>query len=411
MKFIRLLGLLAIPLAIASCQKEFVSEESTMPPRTEARSVSKSKTLSPEELATIKTRLENFIATHKISDNIKLPDGRGDGNNNQSILKNNFDYLQWKKVADRAINPGDYLCSSTNFNDWVDNSIDDWDFIDYLNWYFFGDLPMYEALYFDNEEGGDYYGVNDEYYYRVEGTLSDLKKFWNKYPVRIQAVDMHGDLYDNIRYLTFVIQYLYGISPGNALDFATDLRAYFGQPQFDNYNHPLFSLNAFAFYGNEEYIPGFESILGPLANKIVMGDGILMGIKGIGFDDVGCEAIMGHEFAHQIQYKMNYFGPNSPEGTRRTELMADAFSAYYLTHNKGKGMKGNRVSHFFEVFYNIGDCSFSSSGHHGTPNQRKKAAEWGYNLAQNTRGRVLKVEQVFALFEAALPGIVAPDAS
>lgn len=275
---------------------------------------------------------------------------------------------------------------------------------------YWGDLPTYEALYFDNDEGGDYYGVNGEYEFRVENTLRDLKRFWNKHPRDIQAVDFHGDLYDNTRYLTFIIQHLYGYDYVDALDIAEALKSYFGQPQFDNYNHPLFSLNAFAFNGNYEYIPGFESILGPIANKIAMGDGILMGIKAIGFDDVGCEAIMGHEFAHQIQFKMNYFGSNTPEGTRRTELMADAFSAYYLTHNKGKGMKGNRVAHFFEVFYNIGDCSFGSSGHHGTPNQRRKAAEWGNNLAENTRGRVLKVEQVYALFEAALPGILAPDA-
>ena len=60
--------------------------------------------------------------------------------------------------------------------------------------------------------------------------------------------------------------------------------------------------------------------------------------------------------------------------TRYTELMADAYSAYYLTHKRGAAMNRHRVAGFLEVFYQIGDCAYTNNGHHGTPNQRMNAA-------------------------------------
>ena len=56
----------------------------------------------------------------------------------------------------------------------------------------------------------------------------------------------------------------------------------------------------------------------------------------------------------------------------------------------------------------MGDCSFDSPGHHGTPLQRQRAADWGADLASAARPRsyVLPAAEVVAQFEKALPGII-----
>ena len=99
---------------------------------------------------------------------------------------------------------------------------------------------------------------------------------------------------------------------------------------------------------------------------------------------------------------------DGPEATRRTELMADAYSAYYLSHARGAAMQWKRVQQFLQVFFNIGDCSFTSDGHHGTPAQRIAAANWGYNLANNAQkqGHIMTSQEFAALFEVQLPKLV-----
>lgn len=65
----------------------------------------------------------------------------------------------------------------------------------------------------------------------------------------------------------------------------------------------------------------------------------------------------------------------------------------------------------FIVFYAIGDCAFNDPGHHGTPNQRMKSAEFGYSVASDAQkqGKILSSSDFIALFYAALPSITAPD--
>jgi hypothetical protein len=152
--------------------------------------------------------------------------------------------------------------------------------------------------------------------------------------------------------------------------------------------------------------------------KIVMGDGIMAGYEVLGFGGVAPQAIYAHEFAHHIQFQNGYFDDpyategDPPEQTRYTELMADAMSAYYLTHKRGATLNRHRVAEFMEVFFQIGDCAFTSAGHHGTPNQRMAAARFGFDLADEAlaQGHILTAAQVHALFVEAYPDIIAPDA-
>jgi hypothetical protein len=59
-----------------------------------------------------------------------------------------------------------------------------------------------------------------------------------------------------------------------------------------------------------------------------------------------------------------------------------------------------------------GDCAFFSPGHHGTPNQRMRAAQLGFDVAHQARkqGHILTSEQFHDLFVDAYLHIVAPDA-
>ena len=150
-------------------------------------------------------------------------------------------------------------------------------------------------------------------------------------------------------------------------------------------------------------------------SKIVMGDGIQKAYFDLDLGDVATQAILSHEYGHQVQFANPALVPfdNTPESTRNTELMADALSAYYLTNKRGAAMNWHRVQDFLVVFYSIGDCAFSSPGHHGTPNQRMKSAEFGYSVASNAQkqGKIMSSSEFITLFYAALPGILAPDAN
>ncbi len=74
-------------------------------------------------------------------------------------------------------------------------------------------------------------------------------------------------------------------------------------------------------------------------------------------------------------------------------------------------MNWHRVKDFLSVFYAIGDCDFSQASHHGTPNQRMKAAKFGNDVANNAQnqGHILSSQQCIARFLAAYLGIIAPD--
>ena len=58
-------------------------------------------------------------------------------------------------------------------------------------------------------------------------------------------------------------------------------------------------------------------------------------------------------------------------------------------------------------------ASFDSNGHHGTPNQRERAGQWGVDLAEanSPASYVIDAAVLAELFDEALAEIVAPDAA
>ena len=197
---------------------------------------------------------------------------------------------------------------------------------------------------------------------------------------------------------------LYGYSQADAEVWADLLQSLLDAiPQYRNGDHPLFTFNAFA-QGKFFYPP-----VGVIPDKIVVGDGLLEGLNHLGFGDVAPQAIYAHEFGHQIQNQLGLAGNIlTPEASRRVELMADAFAAYYLSHARGSSMQWKRVQQFLQVFFNMGDCGFSSTGHHGTPAQRSAAAEWGYQVVDKAKkqGHILPAKDFAAMFEDQLPALV-----
>ncbi|OIJ87893.1 hypothetical protein [Streptomyces colonosanans] len=149
----------------------------------------------------------------------------------------------------------------------------------------------------------------------------------------------------------------------------------------------VFDADSFAYSEKDDPEP-----LG-ISDRIIMGDGILQGMTAVGLGDVAPRGILGHEFGHHVQYQGNLFESDlrGPEATRRTELMADALGTYYLTHARGESLNAARVLKSEKSFYQVGDCSFTSSGHHGTPNQRFNSSSWAAGVATDAanQGHIL----------------------
>jgi hypothetical protein len=314
----------------------------------------------------------------------------------------------------RAINPEDYVCS------------DDSPVIDLVNsdltrtltaspaererlltmYDLAADLvPTYEALFFETTATPQTFGYKGEFTKIMTKTERDVKRFWDIPSDQIQVLAMHGTMLLDVERVSATYQTVFGLDKATADAFAATVRdALASSTTMNGGNYAFWTFNSVSFR-----YPG-------LPDKIVMGDGILESFAAVGFGDVAPQAIFAHEFAHQIQYEKDYFDDlgtvSGAERTRYSELMADAMAAYYLTHARGASMNQKRVTQFLNVFYQIGDCAFTDSGHHGTPNQRFAAAEFGFRLADQAQkqGHILTAAQFHEAFLAYYPKIVAPDA-
>ncbi len=320
-----------------------------------------------------------------------------------------------KRALDRlisepsSIDGTQYQCGPTEFAAWQKRSTanwtaDDFTILDNLGAF---DLPTYDALV-DGSENDPAYALRADAQVMTK-TMRKLEKFWDIKSDDIQLMAMHGDMLRDTARTSRMYQLAYELPKAQADELAAILAQYIAQPKFEYGNHPMFTLNAFAFTTYGEPIEG----VGVVGDRIVMGDGILRAYREMGYGDVAPQAILAHEFGHHVQFELRMHDDHpSPEATRRTELHADASAAYFLSHPRGMSMQIKRVTQFLRVFYSIGDCGFSSDGHHGTPLQRERAGNWAYQLQESARpkGRILGSVEFARLFDAVLPRLVAPDA-
>jgi hypothetical protein len=399
-----LFAFVVMAFMFASCQKDLVTNAPE-------NAVTENSVAEDVQVSEAKQKLIAFIKANKLPPRFDVTtlsstDARATiesrSTQSASIIPNNADFTFYKDVIKEAINPRDYVCGPTILRPYINNSVQTWTRNDFLFYNYFGGIPFDIAYVYDNTDGGQYFGPNGEFTNANNRVFKDLQRFWN-IPNDILHRDAHGNIFTNIPKVTSMLL-LYGYTQSEANEIAPLLKIVFGSANFRNYNHPLLTFNAFAAPAD----PDFNT-----PKKIVMGDGIQQAYLDLGFGDVAPQGILAHEYGHHVQFALNVNFVNTPEGTRRTELMADALSAYYLTHKRGAAMNWKRIQAYFQVAYSIGDCAFRSNGHHGTPNQRMKASEFGYQIANDAQkqGQILTAQAFIALFEVALPGIVAPDAN
>ncbi|MEP6797985.1 MAG: hypothetical protein ABI890_07555 [Lapillicoccus sp.] len=315
------------------------------------------------------------------------------------------------KIA-RAIDPGDYICGPTQLDGYIDRILADVDMGNLSILALFGvlDFPTYDAIFYGTP-GGAKYQIPAAYAPVLTTTFGYAQRFWDVKLNDVQLMEMHGAMVVDLGRMTRLVKLLYGLQGQEAIDFATDLVDLVdSDPGLDHGGNPIFTLNAFAFSGQQETDPIFRR----LPDKMVFGDGILSALKALGVNQVGPQAVLGHEMAHHVQFEDGLFQSDltGPEATRRTELMADAFGTYFATHKKGLGLNASQILQVEKSFYDVGDCAFTNPGHHGTPNQRRAASSWGAAVAAaaGTQVRVLPSLRLDLKFERVLPQLVASDA-
>lgn len=393
MKHLNLLASFALCLVLAAGCKKDAPVTAKLP--SESQIAGKPETqlsLSPEKIRKLRASLPAGYVN-------RLKESR-----NKLLLK----YPEYRSLAKKALDSGSSSCdASTALNVWLSNQLADWDGDASFFAVFTGmlDFPTYYTLFFENSSANQHFGIHGEYSQQINKTFKDLKRFWNIQSGDIILAGLHGSMLQDREKVILMDEIIFGDSKEVAEYYADLIQTLLKEvPQYRNGNHPIFSFNAYAQQGFD-FAP-----FGKVPNKIVMGDGIMDGFAGIGFKDIAPQAILAHEFGHHIQFQLGVFGNEaSPEATRRTELMADAYSAYYLSHARGASMQWKRVQQFLQVFFNIGDCYFDDLTHHGTPAERMAAARWAYNLANDAQkqGHIMSSQEFTRRFEAQLPLLVA----
>jgi hypothetical protein len=325
------------------------------------------------------------------------------------------------RAIETAINPGEFQCPPStalldiflgDFFGWIaaEPEIFELLYVDLL-----ADLiPQIDAMYLQDGSLPQEFGYDGQYTQVMQKTHKDIKRFWDIPSDDILLLAMKGTMLQDSERVSAAYQFFFGVPPGLGDFLASLVLAGLAESVvLDGGNHSLFSFNALAFS------PGPGS---GIADRIVMGDGVLETYERLGLGDVAPQAIYVHEFAHHVQFENDYLsdpipttdpgGADAAEETRYGELMADAMAAYYLTHARGATMNQKRVVQFFEVFFEVGDCLFSNPGHHGTPAQRMRAAQFGFDVADQAhkQGHIMGAQEFHDLFVAEYLNLIAPDA-
>ena len=263
--------------------------------------------------------------------------------------------------------------------------------------------PTFDALVFGSKDDPRY-ALTPGTVGKVRGTMAVARDFWDVTSGDIDVLAMRSDMVIDQPRVARLIRFIFGTTPAQANGIAAELIWLIKDTiQLRDGGNPIFSLNAFAFTGEGDVEP-FDSI----SDRIVMGEGMIKALRDTGDIEVGPQMVLSHEFGHHIQFENDaYSGPINAANTRKMELMADAYATYLDAHRRGLNFQAERINAAVEVAHLIGDCAVDDPGHHGTPQQRARAAAWGAALAKKSGNTILPSTKVESLFLAALPGILA----
>ena len=268
------------------------------------------------------------------------------------------------------------------------------------------DLANFYTLYYENSPENQYFGIKGEHTDQVNKDFTALQLFWDIKSKNIIVVGAHGSMLQDRSKILKMYKNIYNYDDDKANLYADSIATLFKiYPQFLKGDHSAFTFNQFA-------IPDTTiANVGQVPAKIIIGDGLLEGFDKLGYGDIAPQAVLAHEFGHHIQYELGILKTGmklNPKTSRRIELMADAYAGYFLSHTRGGALELAKLQKVAEVFFNTGDCNFTIDSHHGSPDQRKKATEWGYNLAINAqeRSHILPIDEFARTFDAELDSIV-----
>jgi hypothetical protein len=285
-------------------------------------------------------------------------------------------------------------CSPTQLNTVVNGYVSQFG-SDEFNLY--GLYAAVNQLYSFIDESKQYFGAKGENTHLVVKHQRNLEKFWDM-PDEVVVNGEHNATLNDRDKIALIFILFGGASNAEAYEIA-DFFISFNKFSPVFIETPLLSLDGF-------------TIRDP--KLIVLGDGLLQILSETGVSsDVVVSGVLAHEWGHQVQFDNWYdasYGSelSAPERTRLTELEADMLSSYYLTHKRGATYNWKRVAEFLNLFYNIGDCAFTSGGHHGTPVQRMAASYLGYIIAKETlpHGHILTALQMHSLYLAAYNDLI-----
>jgi hypothetical protein len=316
------------------------------------------------------------------------------------------------QVVANVIDPTQYQCQDTQFTEYANSLLDGVSFDDLLILVFLDvlDYPTYDAIFFGKPGNTADYGLSAEYKGAVTNTVKAAQKFWDVDLFDVKTMAMQNDMLTSHDRVAATMAILFGLDEEEASEEADLIQEVLtDSPVLDGGRNPIFTLNAFAFSAEGETDPVFQGI----PDKMVFGEGLGVALDHLGLGTNGAKGVIGHEMSHHVQFEDGLF--DSPltgaEATRRTELMADAFGTYFVAHKRGLAMNGVQIHQAEQAFYEVGDCQFSSAGHHGTPNQRLKASVWGAEQAAAATSPypVTPSLQLDKKFEKQLVKIVKPD--
>jgi len=237
--------------------------------------------------------------------------------------------------------------------------------------------------------------------------MRDLGNFWDTKSPDIRLAAWSMQLLRDESLMVATIQFLFGFEdPAEAQTlyrFAIDTMEAYPAVGF---NFPLYTLNAVAIpgtpsgslilmgecqrFGIKNTIPDFSILSSYIAFVLCAGDGIAQFLENSAcLCSAGPEYVLFHEYAHHVQFgnELPEFNKSYPETGRYIELLADALGAYYGHHPRGATFQNQRVLDVTEAADGVGDCVFSSPGHHGTPNQRARAVQFATDLIDKNRAK------------------------
>ena len=281
--------------------------------------------------------------------------------------------------------------------------------IAYANYGMYLNINFYYSYLID--KGEQTFGAEGKFTSLMAKRERELSKFF-ELPIDIRVNGQHTANLNDKNVWIDVLSNFYGYpQPDGSFVYLTVEQAAAIADQYLALNKVSPNLPENPFFATD----GFASSNG----TIVIGDGLVRWLAEAGVEEgIVWTGILAHEWAHQVQF--NNYGEwypagaadNAPEATRYTELEADFFAAYYMTHKKGATYNWKRVEEFFNLFFQIGDCGFTSSGHHGTPAQRMDAARLGYELANDAQkqGQILSAEEIHEIFVEQIQTVIVSPA-